>query len=74
LEQQDNFSIDNLKKDVNILIYDLNINFSIIAKPLRIALTGINHSPSIYSILNILGKQESLQRLSNFINFIKGII
>jgi glutamyl-tRNA synthetase len=35
-----------------------------IAQPLRAALTGSNVSPGIFEIMQILGREESLQRLS----------
>jgi len=35
-----------------------------IAQPLRAALTGSNVSPGIFEIMEILGREESLERLS----------
>jgi len=70
LEELEFFDLENLKKSVKILVYNLNIDFSNIAKPLRLALTGSINSPSIYNILSILGKRESIDRINIFMNFI----
>lgn len=37
-----------------------------LAQPIRLALLGTTHSPGIFDLLALLGKQESIQRLRNF--------
>lgn len=46
-----------------------------IAQPVRLALTGKTVSPGIFEILNVLGKEKSLDRLRRAVSFIeeKGI-
>ncbi len=39
------------------------LKFGKVAQPLRVALTGGTASPSIYEVLNVLGKERSLQRI-----------
>ena len=36
-----------------------------IASPVRAAITGLTHSPSIFKIVEILGKEKSLERIKN---------
>ena len=36
-----------------------------VASPIRAAVTGRTYSPSIFKILEILGKQKSLKRIKN---------
>lgn len=42
----------------------LDIKFGKIAQPLRAALTGTTQSPGIFEVMNILGRNEVLRRLS----------
>ncbi len=39
-----------------------------LAQPLRVALTGSTISPSVFEIMEVLGKEESLKRLNTFVN------
>jgi glutamyl-tRNA synthetase len=39
-----------------------------LAQPLRVALTGSTVSPSVFQIMEVLGKVESLNRLKTFVN------
>jgi len=43
-----------------------------IAQPVRLALTGKTVSPGIFEILNVLGKEKSLDRLRRAVAFIEG--
>lgn len=43
-----------------------------IAQPVRVALTGKTASPGIFEILNVLGKEKSLDRLKRAVSFIDG--
>ncbi|MBU0543857.1 MAG: glutamate--tRNA ligase [Proteobacteria bacterium] len=42
-----------------------------IAQPVRVALTGKTASPGIFEILNVLGKEKSLDRLRRAVSFIE---
>jgi glutamyl-tRNA synthetase len=44
-----------------------DVKFPVIAQPIRIALIGSSHGPGIYEMLEILGKDEVMHRLQNFI-------
>jgi len=49
----------------------LELKLGKIAQPLRVAVTGSGASPSIDITLELIGKDRTLQRLENAINFIK---
>jgi glutamyl-tRNA synthetase len=42
-----------------------------IAQPVRLALTGKTVSPGIFEILNVLGKEKSMERLRSAVSFIE---
>jgi len=42
---------------------NLNVGFGKIAQPIRAALTGSNASPSLFEVMEILGREECLARL-----------
>jgi glutamyl-tRNA synthetase len=69
LEKVDAWSTLTLEEVIKSFITKQNIKpFNILA-PIRVALTGQKYSPSIYNILEILGKKVSLQRLKKvFLN------
>ena len=61
----DDESINNLLKD---FVKNKGIKFPHIAMPMRVILTGSDHTPSIGSIIFILGLNETQNRLNNFLN------
>ena len=60
----DDESINNLLKD---FVKNNGIKFPHIAMPMRVILTGSDHTPSIGSIIFILGLNETQNRLNNFL-------
>ena len=60
----DDESINNLLKDY---VKNNGIKFPHIAMPMRVILTGSDHTPSIGSIIFILGLNETQNRLNNFL-------
>ena len=57
-----------LNKFINTYCQRNNLKFRDIGVPLRIALTGSTSSPSIVHIMEILGEQETLDRLNLIID------
>ena len=60
----DDESINNHLKD---FVKNRGIKFPHIAMPMRVILTGSDHTPSIGSIIFILGLNETQNRLNNFL-------
>lgn len=57
------WSEEELEKIIKAYANENDIKFKNIAQPLRAALTGTNTSPGIYEVMNVLGKQECLDRI-----------
>lgn len=59
------WTVEALDTSARALAKDLGLKFGDIAQPLRAALTGRNVSPGIFDVLYVLGREESLARLSD---------
>jgi glutamyl-tRNA synthetase len=57
------FSHDNLEMVLRKLAEKLSLNLGKLAAPLRVAITGRTVSPSLFEIMEILGKTEIIKRL-----------
>ncbi len=62
---------ENLNEFINIYCQENNFKYREIGVPLRIAITGSTTSPSIVHIMEILGKQKTLDRLNINVGSIK---
>ena len=54
---------DSLEEIVRETAEDNNIKLRQMAQPLRVALTGSTVSPSIFEVMEVFGKDETLNRL-----------
>lgn len=68
LSEQDDFSSQKLENVVKTWIEKKEIGFGKVMTPLRLALVGEGKGPHLFDILEILGKDESLQRIDNLLN------
>ncbi|MFC1842147.1 glutamate--tRNA ligase [Candidatus Dependentiae bacterium] len=68
LEKEDDFTHDMLAKNIKALSKELGIKLVALAQPIRISLTGSSASPGVFELLEIVGKQESVKRIKNFIH------
>uniref|UniRef100_A0A1A9W3A8 Nondiscriminating glutamyl-tRNA synthetase EARS2, mitochondrial n=1 Tax=Glossina brevipalpis TaxID=37001 RepID=A0A1A9W3A8_9MUSC len=57
------FTKENLNKVLKDFAKQENIKFPLLMKALRAALSGLNDGPGVAEMMNILGKQVTLQRL-----------
>jgi glutamyl-tRNA synthetase len=64
LNNIDNWSEETIESAVRSLAESQDLGFGKIAQPLRAALTGSNASPSIFEVMQALGKSETLARLN----------
>ncbi|AIK96515.1 glutamate--tRNA ligase [Candidatus Odyssella acanthamoebae] len=67
LGQADSFTEHELDAKIRETAERLGEKLGTIAQPLRVALTGSTVSPSVFEVMAVLGKQESLQRLAAFV-------
>jgi glutamyl-tRNA synthetase len=65
-----NWQSDNIHKEIMSTAEDLNLKMGNVAPPLRLAVTGGADSPSIDLTLQLLGKEKSLQRIEQAIEYI----
>jgi len=57
------FAEESLEKAFAVVMEKTELKFGKIAQPLRVALTGGTASPSIYEVLQVLGKKSALYRI-----------
>ena len=65
LEAVEDWEIDSLTTAIRSLAEAEELKLGKLAQPLRAALTGRNASPGIFDVLYFLGRQESLDRISD---------
>lgn len=70
LEATEDYSEENLSKQIKGWITENSIGFGKVMMPLRLALVGEMKGPDVFLILSILGKKESIKRVENAANFI----
>ena len=71
LETCEPFSHDEIEKRVNSLMEETGLKMGKIAQPIRVALTGGTVSPSVFELLPLIGKDETLRRLKNALSLLE---
>ncbi|MFH2044431.1 MAG: glutamate--tRNA ligase [Pseudomonadota bacterium] len=71
LETLESFDEKRLESVFLKVMEQTGLKLGKIAQPVRVALTGKTISPGIFEILNILGKEKSLERLRQAVSFIE---
>jgi len=71
LEKTPEFNQEGLEKTFISFLEDREIKLGKVAQPLRVALTGKTFSPGIFEVMEVLGKETSLKRLSKAIAHIQ---
>lgn len=62
---------ENIKSKINKIIKKLKLKIIDLNMPLRISITGKTESPNIHLIIFLLGKEKTLERITNAIKYIK---
>jgi len=65
------FDQEELEKIFTRFLERHQIKLGKVAQPLRVALTGKTVSPGIFEIMEVMGQEMVIQRLSNAISHIK---
>ena len=65
LISQENFQRNKLEEIIKELCKKWGIKLSMIAQPLRVALTGSLTSPGVFDLLSAFGKSESIARIQH---------
>lgn len=71
IESNTDFSVQALTVELKALVKELGIKFVQLAQPLRLALIGSDSGPGVFELLALLGKAESVKRITYFISFIE---
>ncbi len=66
LARIERWEISEIEKAFSELLAVEGLKLSDLAQPVRVALTGRTVSPGIYEVVELLGKEETLRRLSRF--------
>jgi glutamyl-tRNA synthetase len=64
VEQVEPFTQANLESTVHAWLTEHGLALKEVAQPARVALTGRTQSPGLFEVMEILGKDETLKRLS----------
>ncbi len=64
------FNAEAIEAEFQAVLAEMEIGFGKLGQPARLALTGIGGGPSLYDIMVLLGKDESLARLNSFCTFL----
>jgi len=64
LSQIENFSTQNVEKIVKEWITSKEIGFGKVMQPLRLSLVGAMKGPHIFDIMNMIGKDEAINRIT----------
>jgi glutamyl-tRNA synthetase len=65
------YSPPEIEKVITCLIQEKGMKLSLLAQPLRVALTGRTVSPGIYEVIDTLGKNRTVDRLKKVISMIE---
>lgn len=57
---------ENIQKAFEDYVKESGINFNDISTPLRLVLTGMGFGPSLWDIMEIIGKEGTMDRLTNY--------
>ncbi|APD06794.1 glutamate--tRNA(Gln) ligase [Flavobacteriaceae bacterium UJ101] len=69
IEGTEDFAVDSVQVSVKEWIKSKEIGFGKVMQPLRLALVGDMKGPDLFEIMNILGKDETIKRIENIINY-----
>lgn len=68
LKNINDFSAQNLEKEISAWIETSGLNFGKVLNPMRIALAGACKGPHIFDIIEFLGKDETIKRIETLID------
>ena len=58
-----NFTSNNIEPKVKAWITKQNIGFGSVMQPLRLSLVGALHGPHLFDIIEMIGKEETINRI-----------
>jgi glutamyl-tRNA synthetase len=73
LAPMESFSESDLEEAFKAVMESTGLKLGKIAQPVRVALTGRSASPGIFEVVEIIGRQSTLQRLENALAYIASV-
>lgn len=70
-ESVDSWKADSIKERFSTFMNEKEWGFGAVMNPLRLSLVGGNMGPDLFVICELLGKEESIQRINSAIESIK---
>jgi glutamyl-tRNA synthetase len=67
----DSWQLNKLKDSITALAKEKGKKLGAIAQPIRIALVGGSSSPSVFELVDILGKDESIRRIELLLEYLQ---
>jgi glutamyl-tRNA synthetase len=71
LEKCDPFTHDEIEKAVEDIMDKAGLKMGKVAQPIRVAMTGGTVSPSVFELLPLIGREETVRRLKNALTMLK---
>ncbi len=73
-EAIDTFNAEQIEITLKGIMEELELGFGKVAQPVRLALSGIASGPDLFKTIELIGKIESVKRLSQAINRIEELL
>ncbi len=64
------FTVNEIKQVITAYAHEQHQKLAEIAQPIRIALVASSSSPSVFELLEIMGKKDSLDRIQTFVDLL----
>ncbi|MDD2889407.1 MAG: glutamate--tRNA ligase [bacterium] len=71
LSELTEFSVENIEAVIRAIAGELGIGAGLLIHPLRLALTGKTVGPSLFHLVEVLGKERVMQRIEKTMEWIK---
>jgi glutamyl-tRNA synthetase len=66
------FTADAIKATLNEVLQKHGVKIGKVLQALRLAVTGVGHGPDLMQIMEVLGKEETTNRIARALNTLKG--
>ncbi len=72
-QESDFFSVENLEQELRQRAEELNIKAAQLIHPIRLALSGRTATPGIFEVMEVLGKNECIDRINSAILYAESL-
>jgi len=73
LQGLETFSVETVEEAFKAVLEELDLKMGKVGPSVRVALTGVTQSPSLYEVMAVLGKAETLRRMAAAIEYLKAL-